>query len=299
MAKHYYFNIELLPFKGDVGFIGGAGYEELFELLKKFILSSRSEEALHKEAYELRNDFFMTFDSVHKDPQAKSRYVYGKLVKFDSVGFVKRFNTGEVQFQGGEDSVSKMYYFDYVFDCDRHILAVDDASQKLPSVSEMENALVHLLSVISKKFFPDYVLKVFVMKTSASLVDVYENADSFNNVAVDVSFSNSDLMLDAAIKKIEREMRDKGVTALSHQEKSDVKGGMSSPTEQCKAYLGLATKFGNATINYMRRTTEGVKRVLYQMEDFPVSRSIRKGKAEELYREKVLDSIKSVDLDTK
>lgn len=296
MSKHFYFNMQALPHnEKKSGFIGKSGYASLFQYIKELNKNRRKNNALQDAAYPLRNDYFFTLDTVHFDPLGKDDFAYGKLIKFDRVENVKSLNTEQVQFEGQKDSISKIFSFDYVFDCKKHILAIADNNQKLPSPLEVEKALEYIFGPIISHLFPDYSFNVNIMTSSASLEEVLETANSYNTVRVEVTFSNSDSMIDAYLKDTENELRENGITKLVHQEGAG-SNSFSSPTKQCIAYLRLATKFGNAHIRYI---TNELEKKIYKMRDFPVFRSIVKRKSEEQYNEEVLRSMNEVDAETK
>lgn len=296
MAAHYYFNIELLPIRPEYGFVGIDGYFALFEKFSEIRKSKENRKKYSIEVFPLAGDFYLDFDTVHPDRVGKT--VYGKLIKFDQVGSVKSRSTKEVQFEGSDDSSSKMYFFDYLFDCTSHIMAVSDNQQKLPAAGKMQDFIVYILEVLAKQMYPNHVLKVICLKSSDALEDVFNNAGGYNNIQVSVTFSNPDKALNALIVETEKELRDKGILEVVHQEKSE-DGGMTEPSKLCRALLEMAKKFGDARINYMRKVGNDLKRKVFKMSDYPVTKDIRKGNStDEQYRSKVIDSIRAADRDS-
>lgn len=293
MAAHYYFNIELLPNRPEHGFVGVGGYLSLFEKFSQLRKSKEDREKYSIEAFPLAGDFYLDFDAVHPDVAGKT--VYGKLIKFDKVGSIKSRSTKKVQFEGSDDSSSKMYFFDYVFDCTSHIMAIADNQQKLPTVGKLQDFVIFMLTVLAKNMYPNHVLKVICLKSSDALDDVFNNAGGYNNIQVSVTFSNPDKAINALVAETEKELREKGILEVVHQEKAD-DGGMTEPSKLCRALLEMAKKFGDAKINYMRKVGNDLKRKVFKMSDYPVTKDIRKNNSsDEQYRSRVIDSIHAAD----
>jgi len=195
---------------------------------------------------------------------------YGQFMKFDEV--VKVFGTldDEEKFVSKGGDSSKKYKFRFVFDFNKHILAIEKG-KGLPTVNVLQDVLKDILDEHRQILFPEHYVKIIEMTNSQALEKVIEEAESYKRVEVEVTFSNSqdwsDALEEEILRTIETEMKDKHIDSITHIEKAAHKSVMSEPTRTAMAYLGLACKFGNAVIRYKDKLG---KTETYKMTDSPI-----------------------------
>ncbi|WP_162788026.1 DUF4747 family protein [Chromobacterium haemolyticum] len=190
-----YVNFQVLPVNSD-GEIGAAGYSKIMLGLKGRKDVIFRERRLQEVAAVLRNDMFFYAYSIHEE----SGYFYGQFLKYDLAEQVENIYTGEVEFNGGNGSSTHRFYFDYVFDCERHVFAIEEAGGRLPSAKELEKAIVHVFSPVVNELFPECVVEAVVLSEAGKLRDVFEKADGFYSAEVNVTYSNNRF----ALKKIKK-----------------------------------------------------------------------------------------------
>ncbi|MBF4308221.1 DUF4747 family protein, partial [Vibrio anguillarum] len=132
-------------------------------------------------SHNLRNDFFLSPESVF----VRNDIAYGTIMKYDNVEKVfGTLDNQEKYVSSGGDS-SKKYIFRFVFDFNKHILAIEK-SKGLPSVGVLSEAIVDFLDEHRQAKFPAYKIHVIEMTNSESLVQVIQNAESYKRVQVEV-----------------------------------------------------------------------------------------------------------------
>ncbi|ELP3388005.1 DUF4747 family protein [Vibrio cholerae] len=266
MASFKYYNVQILPLENNGKMIGVEGYKSIFTSLKDKVDEYLEKKNLLGISHNLRNDFFLSPESVF----VRDDIAYGTIMKYDNVEKVfGTLDNQEKYVSSGGDS-SKKYIFRFVFDFNKHILAIEK-SKGLPSVGVLSEAIIDFLDAHRQAKFPEYKIHVIEMTNSESLVQVIQNAESYKRVQVEVTFSNSEDWSDALeeeiLKSVEQEMKDKQIDSLVHIEKAANKSVMSEPTKSAMAYLGLACKFGNASIRYKDKLG---KTETYRMTDAPI-----------------------------
>nr|WP_075519055.1 DUF4747 family protein [Moritella viscosa]SHO17742.1 Putative uncharacterized protein [Moritella viscosa] len=247
MATFKYYNVQVLPLnKGKM--IGSEGYQKIFKDLKILVDENIEMDSINGIAHKLQNDFFIAPIKIH----IRDDIAYGEIMKFDTVSSVfGTLDNKEKYVSSGGDS-SKKYIYRFVFDFNKHILAIEK-SQNLPSAKVLISILTEMLGGHSQVNYPDYALKIMEMTDSESLKAVINDAASYKKVEVDITFSNSEDwsegLTDVMLEKLESELKSNSIDSVHHIEKSE-KGTMTEPSNIAKMYLSLACKFGNASIAY-------------------------------------------------
>lgn len=264
MSTFKYYNIQILPLNIEGEMIGAKGYRSVFQSLKELVTSTIEKKSTYEISHELRNDFFIAPINVN----IKDDIAYGVIMKFDQV--IKVFGTldDEEKFTSKGGDSSKKYKFRFVFDFDKHILAIEN-NKGLPTANVLQDILKDILKEHANNLYPEHYIKIIEMTNSQSLEKVMSEAESYKRVQVEVTFSNSQDWSDelADMLKTEKEMRDKRIDSITHIEKAADKSIMSEPTIMAKIYLKLACKFGNANIRYKNKFG---KTETYKMADSPI-----------------------------
>lgn len=266
MATFKYYNIQIIPMNKEDAMIGTHGYKSVFAALATKVKASLTNKDLRTISHSLRNDFYIAPESI----TVRDDIAYGVLMKYDNVEKVFGTLDGVDKYISKGGDSSKKYRFRFVFDFSKHIMAIEN-SKGLPSANVLSSVLQEIISQHSTILFPKYNLHVIEMTDASELKNVIEKAASYKRVSVELTFSNSqawsDALEDAILKEIEEEMKDKRIDSLVHIEKAGDKSVMTEPTKSAMAYLGLACKFGNASIRY--KDALG-KTETYKMTDSPI-----------------------------
>lgn len=271
MAVFKYYNIQLLPLdSGVISEVGEIGYKNIFERLKKKLSHAKSNKEIELVSSSLANNYYLCPFSV----DIEESFAFGKFIKFQKVEKVSNLYTGADEFEGGEGSVSKSYEFLFAYDYTNHTLAIQKKAG-LPSANPLIECLDKIFTPVCDELFPEHTLKIKELTSAESLEHVYE-ADSYRKVEIELTFSNSADYEDEIIADLEKDLKGNNVHTLSHIEKPDKGSCMTGLTKISKAFLPLATRFGNATVRYIK---DGVSDT-YRMLDYPVEIPVRKEKNE-------------------
>lgn len=292
MSSYRYYNIQLLPLNNrTTALVGINGYRSLFEQLGTRAKREIEKRSLEYMAYELRNEMYFAPFTVHDT--ARDEYCFGQFVKFDVAKSVKNLYTKKLEFEGGPGSTAHPFYFRFVFDYRKHILAIEDTKGRLPAPSQLINAFYHLLDSIAHEHFPSYRLDVQQLASDEALELVLKNAVGYRRIDVSITYSNSDELLDELLKEI----TELGIHKTTHTEAAAKGEYIERPSRVGLALLDAAKKFGNATVTYLEEANEKLKQRVFQMRDHPVKIVIPEGKEETQveYREKIRASIQVAD----
>nr|WP_163558793.1 DUF4747 family protein [Halomonas sp. NO4] len=271
MAVFKYYNIQLLPLDSGVTTeIGENGYKKFFEGLKEKLSHAKSKKEIELVSSALANNYYLCPFSI----DVKESFAFGKFIKYQKVEKVSNLYTGADEFEGGKGSVSKSYEFLFAYDYANHTLAIQKKAG-LPSANPLMECLDKIFSPVCDKLFPEHTLKIKELTSAESLERVYE-ADNYKKVEIDLTFSNSADYEDEIIADLEKDLKGNNVHTLSHTEKPEKGSYMTGLTKISKAFLPLATRFGNATVRYIK---DGVSDT-YRMLDYPVELPVRKSKNE-------------------
>lgn len=295
MPAFKYYNVQLLPRDtSKSGDIGEAGYKKIMELLRKDVNSAIKNKKLKTYAYSLRNDMLLSPSIIIPNKSFTSGY----FIKFDSAGEVKDLYTNEIEFKGGPNSTSKKYSFRFVFDHNRHIMAVQttDKNGTLPAASVFILALKSFIKPIVETEFFDYELKIIELSSSNALDEVFKTAHGYNRIEVEITFANSDEYVDSVVSQL----KGNNIHTMSHSEKTDSPGNMGL-SDYSRAFLNTAKTYGNATISYMEKVGKNLKRRVFHMHDYPLKKNIalRESDSENRLTMEVLASIPTAEAESR
>lgn len=288
MPKFKYYNVQLLPLDtNSTQNIGPAGYKLLLNSIWDSVRLAIKAKHLESIAAPLRNDMYLVpfHVAVGED------YAIGQLLKFNHIDALRDLYTGDELQKIGQGVTNKRLTFDFVFDFKRHILAIS-RTPGLPSSRPLVEALAYLVEAQADEIFPQHTVRVIELTESESLEEVLR-ADGYKRVEVTVTFSNSEETEEEWERHLEQDLRDNNVHDVEHIERSDKNTHMNGMSEVARGLVGLATKYGNATIRYIKDQTS----ILYQMKDHPVMIDInRSGDQSELdFYNEIYRSIKEAD----
>jgi hypothetical protein len=297
MATFYYFNIQALPNSEDKEFIGTEGYKKLFTLLAKKTAKYMKEKTIGNIAVPLRNDYFFSPVKI----EIRENYAQGFFRKFDQVTSLKEFYTNsDIDFAGESGLItSKAFNFHFVFDFDKHILAISDYDNRLPSTSILEDSFTNLISLCLDEISDDHYIECITLKDGTKLHTLLD-ATKFKSIQSSITFSNPIDVEDFLEENVlEEELRHHGVSKLTTNFASSSKGYMSGLPKIARAILKLSTKFGDATGRYWDETTE--KFQTFALHNFPIKIPIskRKNSSDEAYFKEISDTIADADSKTK
>ncbi|MFQ1592451.1 DUF4747 family protein [Aeromonas veronii] len=293
MPSFKYYNVQALPLNQKTSMIGHNGYKKIFESLKELVDESIQKNNLRSISYELRNDFYIAPTNIN----ITDEIAYGLLMKYDEVHKVFGTLDNHEKFTSNGGDSSKKYTFRFVFDFEKHIMAIE-ITRGLPSSNVIIESLESLLYYHMNKNYPEHTLKIIEMTNSEDLASVIYEATSYKKVEVDVTFSNSedwsDAIEDEILKEIENEMKEKQVDSLIHIEKAAKDSVMTLPTKIAMTYLGLACKFGNAIIRYKNNLG---KTEIFKMTDHPIKITVdeKTGKIQQTELDYALDVKTSIN----
>jgi hypothetical protein len=295
MPVFRYYNIQLLPTNTDkIGEVGEIGYSNLMGKLKNNVTEAVRAHQLKVFSFQLRNDMLFAPSWIF----IQDSFSYGEFIKFDSAGEVKDLYTDELEFKGGPNSTSKKYSFRFVFDHARHIMAIQesDKSGRLPSEKVFIDALKLFFKPIIITDFYNYELKIIELSSGNALEAVFKDAVGYNRIEVEVTFANSDKFVDEVVS----ELKGKNVHSLVHIEKSASDGKMGL-TAYSAAFLNTAKTYGNATISYVVKVGNNLKRKVFHMKDHPVRTNVVLGTkdSEDRYRMEILNSISAAEANSR
>jgi hypothetical protein len=286
MAGFRYYNVQLLPINvRERGDVGKTGYQAFFAGLKQRVFNAVQDRRVEAIAYGLRNGLlFSAFTIAPEDDYAR-----GKFLKFDVAESVIDIYTSQTVFTASAGASAHPTYFRFAFDYDRHILAIEDTLNRLPSTGQFIKALSHLLEPVRAEFFPEYILTIDQLAASEAVQKVFDEAKGFRRVHVTVTFANSDKF----VQTLQKELREKNIHLVEHTEKANKDSLMDSPTDFGKLLLQIAQRYGNASINYVVGQGKSMKRKVFRMKDHPVRQVLkeRKKETEPQFIERVFHSI--------
>lgn len=187
MAKFRIYNIQLLPNTTAHEDVGIFGYKKVFATFRE----------ITKAAYRAR-----TLSSYHVDAGAKNffgpqefhvgaGYVWGYFVKYKNTEKVENVYTRE-SLKKSKQLVSGIKDMLFIFDCDQHFLAIEEASGALPNDEALIPILADYLTPIVANHYPDHQLHILLVADKKSLDQIFSKAVAFGNIKVDMTFPNGD-----------------------------------------------------------------------------------------------------------
>ncbi len=135
MASFKFYNIQILPLDKNDKMIGADGYKAVFSSLKLKVDEYLRKKNLFGISHNLRNDFFFAPESM----TIRDDIAYGTIMKYDNVEKVFGTLDDEEKYVSSGGDSSKKYLFRFVFDFNKHILAIEKG-KGLPSVHVLTEA---------------------------------------------------------------------------------------------------------------------------------------------------------------
>lgn len=296
MATFQFFNIKVLPHVGgEKSQIGSDGYKKLFRAVKEHISRGDRAKNILGLSYKLKNDFYFSILHIHLD----ETFSFGKFLKFDKPESLVDTLTGDPMQSVPQNASAHRHEFEYLFVYKCHVMAVQHLNGKSPNPAVTIKALNAILEPTCKAVFPDHYLRIDVLTSDTELRKILDSAAKFKRAEVEISVTNSDEYLDEEANETEAEMKDLGISEISHIESATKNGFMSSFSKKCLAYLKIAQKNGNASIRYVEKSTGKLKR--YIMRDHPIKTTVvqtKKMKDDE-YRDILSNTVINTDRRTR
>lgn len=267
MPQFKYYNVQLLPLNTKTtGNVGVEGYRELFRAVGESVRTAIKEKQLESIAAPLRNDMYFVPFRVN----IGTEFACGEFLKFNHIDALRDLYTGDEVQRVGHGVTNKRYSFDFAFDFKRHILAIARA-KGLPTANPLIEAIDTIVTDRASALFPQHTVRVIELTESESL-EAALTAEGYKRVEVTVTFSNSDETEEELESILEQDLRENNVHDVQHVEKSAKDTSMSGMSRMARGLVGLATKYGNATIRYIKDQTTK----LYQMKDHPVMIEVKR-----------------------
>lgn len=295
MSKFRIFNVQLLPNEDGIEEVGRAGYRKLFsELnrLNKQHLRNSTHTSFH---YPVAADTFIGPRDFH----FPSGYVYGYFVRYSKASEITELRTGRTLYKAPKSGkeVSGIVQIPFVFDTDRHLLAIDESV--LPKSEFLVQALERFLTPVQVAEFPDHELTVNLVSRANAIEHVFQTATSYKVVELNLSFRNgpaSDALLD--------ELKESKTHQVSVRASAGAKGRMSKVPEFIKDLLRAASSLGWSRITYFVKDSgavEGVTRkATFDSREAPLTFAARHSSSdtsEAEFFERVSEKLEEIDLE--
>lgn len=185
----------------------------------------------------------------------------------------------------------------YVFDTDRHLLAIDGAA--LPKSEFFVQALERFLLPVQAASFPEHELTVNLVSRANAIEHVFQTAAAYKVVELNLSFRNgpaSDALLD--------ELKESKTHQVSVRASAGAKGRMSKIPEFIKDLLRAASSLGWSRISYFVKDTAAVegttKKATFDSREAPltfVARHSSSDSSEAEFFARVSEKLEELDLE--
>lgn len=294
MAKFRIFNVQLLPNEDGIDEVGRSGYRKLFSGLKA-INSTHLKASTHTSYhYKVATDTFIG----PYDFNFPSGYVYGYFVKYAKASEITELRTGRTLYRAHRSGkeVSGVVKIPYVFDTDRHLLAIDGAA--LPKSEFFVEALIKFFSPVQEASFPNHELTVNLVSRANAIEQVFQTALSYKVVELNLSFRNgpaSDALL--------AELKESKTHQVSVRASAGPQGRMSRVPEFIKELLRAASSLGWSRITYFVQEPNAVsgapKKATFDSREAPLTFAARHSSSdtsEAEFFERVSEKLDELDL---
>lgn len=294
MSKFRIFNVQLLPNEDGIEEVGRAGYRKLFSELNKLNRQHLRDSTHTGFHFQVATDTFIGPRDFH----FPSGYVYGYFVRYSKASEITELRTGKTLYKAPKSGkeVSGVVNIPFVFDTDRHLLAIDGAA--LPKSEDFVQALQRFLSPVQVAIFPDHELTVNLVSRSNAIEQVFQTAASYKVIELSLSFRNgpaSDALLD--------ELKESKTHQVSVRASAGAKGRMSKVPEFIKDLLRAASSLGWSRITYFVQDPGGVegvtKKATFDSREAPLTFAARHSASdtsEAEFFERVSEKLDEIDL---
>lgn len=241
MSKFLIFNIQLLPNQDGIAEVGRSGYRRLFSKLNELNKAHLRENTHTSFHYQLPADTFIG----PKEFKFPSGYVFGYFVRYTKAEKITELRTGKTLFKAPRSGAGVVGILDipFVFDTDRHLLAIDGIN--LPRTEVFIECLQKYLLPVQEINFPDHELTVNLISKPNAIERVFESATSYKVVDLTVSFQNGH-----ATDQLLKELKDSKTHQLKLHASAGTKGQMSKLPEFIKDLLRAASSVGFSRVTY-------------------------------------------------
>lgn len=294
MAKFRIFNIQLLPNEDGIQEVGVSGYRKLFSELKNLNqqhLRASTHTSFH---YPINGDSFIG----PKDFSFPAGYVYGNFVRYTKADRITELRTGKTLFNAPRSGkgVVGVNLIPFVFDTERHLLAIDGAH--LPKSEVFIEALFRFLNPIQDKF-PNHELTVNLVSRRNAIEKVFHNATAYKTVELALSFRNG-----PASDELLQELKESKTHQVVLKASAGAQGRMSKVPEFIKDLLRAASSLGWSRISYFVPNTTGVtgstKRANFDSREAPLTFAARHSAgdhSEQDFYARVAAKLEDLDID--
>ena len=269
MATFKYYNFQVLPINGKTkNLIGSEGYRKILTDYSRTINKAFRERKLISVAHALKNDMHISFKRI----EIKNGFAQGKIIKFNHVDKLTEVYTDKELYENTDKqsiASSKRFEFDFVFDFNKHIFAIE-APSSLPSEKVLIDALTSLFTEVVSKNYETHYITVVELSDAADLAKVIENAEGYKKVSVEITFSNSDKYEASLTHLIDEHSRENNIQTIEAVQKPPKNSRSKALSVVILPLVILSTKLGNSDITYVR---DG-KDYTYHMRDYPVKQSV-------------------------
>lgn len=271
MAKFRVFNVQLLPNNDEISEVGRAGYRKLFSGLNALNRQHLREKTHPSFHYGLPADTYIG----PKDFNFPSGYVYGYFVRYTQADDITELRTGRTLYRVPKRGEGVMGVTDipFVFDTDRHFLAIDGSS--LPKSEVFVDALMRFLSPVQESHFPDHELTVNLISKQNAIEKVFSTAVAYKVVDLQVSFPNGH-----SVDQLLQELKDSKTHQVAVRASGGAKGRMSKIPEFIKDLLRAASSHGRSRITYyipQPGAIDGVtKKAVFDSQEAPLTFAARR-----------------------
>ncbi|MFT6909496.1 MAG: hypothetical protein ACJAS1_006215 [Oleiphilaceae bacterium] len=296
MATFKYYNFQVLPLDGqDENLIGKGGYKSIFEKYALSVNNAMRQRKLLKISHDLKTGMHISFKKI----DIKDGFAQGKLIKFDHVDSLVEVYTDQELYKNSDKmsiASSLRIEFDFVFDFDKHIIAIE-AKAGIPSYKVLIEALTSLLSQTTTELYSEHYIKLIELTDAASLEEILDNAEGFRKVSVEITFSNSDKFETQLASLIDEDSRKNSIHSIKAEQRPEQGRNSKSLSIVMLPLVLLSTKLGNSNITYMQNGKENT----YHMRDYPVKMRVTKdGKmTDDDYYSQIMTSIINADFKAK
>jgi hypothetical protein len=295
MAKFRIFNIQLLPNEDGIEEVGRAGYKKLFSELRDLNRQHLRDNTHTSFHYPLNGDVFVGPKEFH----FPGGYVYGYFVRYTKADEITELRTGKTLFRASKSGkgVIGVTPIPYVFDTDRHLLAIDSAN--LPKSNFFLDALFRFLGPVQEQNFPDHELTVNLVSRRNAIEKVFQDAVAYKTVELMLSFRNG-----PATDDLLQELKESKTHQVTVRASAGAKGRMSKVPEFIKDLLRAASGLGWSRVTYFVPEPGAVKgttkKETFDSREAPLTLTARHSAADDSdknFFERVAEKLEEIDLD--
>lgn len=295
MAKFRVFNIQLLPDEEGIEEVGKAGYRKLFSALKELNRKHLREKTHLQFHFQMSADVFIG----PQDFSFPKGYVSGHFVKYARADEVTELRTGKTLYRNQRSGagVTGVVRIPFVFDTDRHYLAIDGAN--LPKSELFVTALKQYLEPVEVENFPKHTLTVNLISKVNAIEKVFAEAVAYKLVELSVSFANGH-----ATDELLKELKESKTQQLSVTASGGAKGRMTKIPEFLKDLLRAASSLGWSKISYFvpqSGAIEGTtKKEIFDSREIPLTFTARHSpndSGDEEFFKRVADKLDELNVD--